>query len=116
MGSEFGIKLVPYSHRRRTWYVKCVDAKEESEWLPHFRTACYKAKPPSDEDACIAEAFDITLRDIRWYYWFWSWDADAGGEGERLGEFLLNLLDREVCFIRFDDRNASRLKLRLSCD
>ena len=93
---EPGIKLVPWSSRRRTWWIKCPDEQERKEWLGVFENACYKARPPRDEDDCIAEAFDITLRNLRWHYWFWGWYADAGDEGERLGEFILDLIDRNV--------------------
>lgn len=93
---EPGIKLVPWSYRRRTWLIKCPDEQERKEWLGVFENACYKADPPSDEDECIAEAFDITLRNLRWHYWMWGWYSNAGDEPERLGEFLLDLIDRNV--------------------
>lgn len=93
---EFGIKLVPWSYRRRTWYIKCADETERKEWMPVFENACYKSIPPRDEDEAIASAFDSALRNVRWWYGFWGWYSDAGSEGERLGEFILDLLDREV--------------------
>jgi hypothetical protein len=95
-GGEAGIKLIPYSSRRRTWWIRCADDKERKEWMKVFETACNKAVAPKDDDECVAEAFDVTMRNIRWYYWFWHWSANAGSEGERLGEFLLDLLDREI--------------------
>lgn len=93
---ENGIKLVPWSYRRRTWWIKCGDDKERKEWLSAFETCCYKAKPPSDEDECIAEAFNTALRNTRWRFWYWGWYSDAGSEAERLGEFLLDVLDRDI--------------------
>lgn len=93
---EPGIKLVPWSWRRRTWYMKCADDKEREEWLGAFRTACYKAEPPHDEDECIASAFNVALRNTRWKCWIWSWYWPAGDEGERLGELVLDVLDREI--------------------
>ncbi|RYG67429.1 hypothetical protein EON64_07455 [archaeon] len=93
---ENGIKLVPWSWRRRTWYIKCNDDKEREEWLGAFRTACYKAKAPHDEDECIAKAFDKALQNTRWKCWIWGWYWPAGDEGERLGELVLDVLDREV--------------------
>lgn len=93
---EAGIKLVPWSWRRRTWYIKCADDKERKEWLSTFETACYKARPPHDKDECIAEAFDVALRNTRWRFWYWGWYSDAGDESERLGEFLLDVLDRDI--------------------
>ena len=93
---EKGIKIVPWSYRRRTWWIKCDDDKERKEWLGVFETACFKAVAPRDEDECIAEAFDTTLRNLRWYYWFWGYYGQAGDEAERLGEFLLDLLDRDI--------------------
>eukprot|EP00599_Poterioochromonas_sp_BG-1_P001487 CAMPEP_0173144378 /NCGR_PEP_ID=MMETSP1105-20130129/7195_1 /TAXON_ID=2985 /ORGANISM="Ochromonas sp., Strain BG-1" /LENGTH=558 /DNA_ID=CAMNT_0014058043 /DNA_START=49 /DNA_END=1725 /DNA_ORIENTATION=- len=93
---EKGIKLVPWSWRRRTWWIKCGDDNERKEWLSAFETACYKARPPHDEDEVIAKAFDLALRNTRWNFWFWGWYGQAGNEAERLGEFLLDLLDRDI--------------------
>jgi len=93
---EAGIKLVPWSWRRRTWYIKCADDKERKEWLSVFETGCYKARPPHDKDDCIAEAFNTALRNTRWRFWYWGWYGDAGDEAERLGEFLLDVLDRDI--------------------
>jgi hypothetical protein len=61
-----------------------------------FETACYKSRAPHDEDACIARAFDVALRNTRWNFWFWGWWGEAGNEAERLGEFILDLLDRDI--------------------
>lgn len=61
-----------------------------------FENACYKAKAPRDKDECIASAFDVTLRKLRWHFWFWGYYGEAGDEGERLGEFILDLLDRNI--------------------
>lgn len=91
-----GIKLVPWSWRRRTWWIKCADDNERKEWLSAFETACYKSRPPHDEDECIATAFDSALQNTRWKFWFWGWYGDAGNEAERLGEFLLDVLDRDI--------------------
>lgn len=93
---EGGIKLVPWSYRRRTWYIKCGDATQRSEWLEVFRNACWKSRPPHDENKTIAEAFDIALRNTRWKCWIWGWYYGAGTEGERLGELLLDVLDRDI--------------------
>jgi hypothetical protein len=93
---EPGIKLVPWSYRRRTWWIKCADDQERKEWMSIFENACYKAQPPKDKDECIAQAFDVTLRKLRWHFWFWGYYGDAGGEDERLGEFVLDLLDRNI--------------------
>lgn len=91
-----GIKLVPWSWRRRTWWIKCPDDNERKEWLAAFETCCYKARPPHDEDMCIALAFNYALQATRWRFWYWGWYADAGTEAERLGEFLLDVLDRDI--------------------
>lgn len=93
---EKGIKLVPWSWRRRTWWIKCPDDNERKEWLSVFETACYKARPPRDEDEVIADAFDLALRNTRWKCWIWGWYSDAGNEAERLGEVLLDVLDRDI--------------------
>lgn len=93
---EKGIKLVPWSWRRRTWWIKVGDDNERKEWLSVLDTSCYKARPPRDEDEVIADAFDLALRNTRWRFWFWGWYSDAGNEAERLGEFLLDVLDRDI--------------------
>eukprot|EP00429_Kryptoperidinium_foliaceum_P092203 CAMPEP_0176195952 /NCGR_PEP_ID=MMETSP0121_2-20121125/6780_1 /TAXON_ID=160619 /ORGANISM="Kryptoperidinium foliaceum, Strain CCMP 1326" /LENGTH=556 /DNA_ID=CAMNT_0017534743 /DNA_START=49 /DNA_END=1719 /DNA_ORIENTATION=+ len=93
---EAGIKLVPWSSRRRTWWIKCADEQERKEWMSVFENACYKARPPRDADECIASAFDTTLQKLRWHFWFWGYYGDAGSEDERLGEFILDLLDRNI--------------------
>lgn len=61
-----------------------------------FRTACWKSVPPHDEDECIAQAFDVALRNTRWKCWIWGWYYGAGDESERLGELILDVLDREI--------------------
>jgi hypothetical protein len=61
-----------------------------------FENACYKAKAPHDKDECIAKAFDTTLKKLRWHFWFWSYYGNSGSEDERLGEFILELLDRKI--------------------
>lgn len=87
---------MPWSYRRRTWYIKCGDNTLRSEWLEVFRNACYKARPPHDENEVIAKAFDIALRNTRWQCWIWGWYYGAGTEAERLGELLLDVLDRDI--------------------
>jgi hypothetical protein len=93
---ENGIKLVPWSYRRRTWYIKCNDNQLRSEWMDVFRTACWKAVPPHDQDEVIAEAFDIALRNTRWQCCFRGLYYGAGSEAERLGEFILDVLDQDI--------------------
>lgn len=61
-----------------------------------LENACFKAKAPRDEDMYIAAAFDSTLRKLRWHYWFWGYYGDSGNEPEQLGEFLLDLIDRNI--------------------
>lgn len=112
---EKGIKLVPWSYRRRTWYMKCPDDAERASWMEVFENACYAAKCPHDEDPSIAKAFTKTLRKLRWRYGFWSWGAEAGPEEERLGEFILDLLDRDIVRRILDDVPAGPTK-QATCD
>lgn len=93
---EPGIKLTPWGWGKRTWYMKCPDDKERKEWLSAFQTACWYAKSPRDQDRAIAEAFDITIKKLRWHYWLWSWYGDSGDEPQRLAEFITDLLERNV--------------------
>lgn len=102
-GGEKGIKLVPWSYRRRTWYMKCPDDDERKSWMEVFSAACYAAKAPHDPDESIAMAFNKTMRKLRWRYHFWGAARDAGPEDERLGSFILDLLDRDIVQRILDD-------------
>jgi len=93
---EPGIKLVPWGYGKRTWWMKCPDDAERKEWLKAFQTACWKAKAPRDQDATIAEAFDLTIKKLRWHFWCWSWYGDSGDEPQRLAEFVTDLMERNV--------------------
>lgn len=81
---------------RRTWYIKCTDDILRKEWLDTFQFACYKSEPPHDKDQAIATAFEVTIRKLRAQYSFYGYYCDAGSENERLGEFILDLLDRNI--------------------
>jgi len=93
---EFGIKLVPYNERRRTWYVKAKDAQDQEEWMRVFNNACSKAKPPVNNDRVLAEAFEGAYRAVRWNYGFYGWYSIAGTEAETLGGLCCDILDREL--------------------
>lgn len=93
---EFGLKLVPWDERRRTWWLKCSSADDRNDWMNIFQTSCYKAKPPVNKDALIAEAFKVAYRATRWSYGYYSWYSICGTESETLGAFVGEILDREV--------------------
>lgn len=93
---EFGIKLVPYNHRRRTWYMKAKDAADQEEWMRVFNNACSKAKAPVNNDQVLAAAFEGAYRAVRWNYGFYGWYAISGTEAETLGGLCCDILDREL--------------------
>lgn len=93
---EFGIKLVPWNERRRTWYVKAKDAQDKEEWMRVFNNACNKAKPPVNKDQVLAAAFEGAYRAVRWNYGFYGWYSIAGTEAETLGGLCCDILDREL--------------------
>lgn len=93
---EFGIKLVPYNERRRTWYVKATSAQDQEEWMRVFNNACSKAKPPVNNDEVLAAAFEGAYRAVRWNYGYYGWYAIAGTEAETLGGLACDILDREI--------------------
>ena len=64
--------------------------------MDSFQYACYKAVPPHDPDQAIADAFDETMHELRSHYSFYGYYCEAGSETERLAEFILDLLDRNV--------------------
>lgn len=93
---EFGIKLVPYNERRRTWYMKAKDAADQEEWMRIFNNACNKAKPPVNNDQVLSAAFEGAYRAVRWNYGFYGWYSIAGTEAETLGGLCCDILDREL--------------------
>lgn len=93
---EFGLKLVPYNERRRTWYLKAANAEDQEEWMRVLNNACSKAKPPVNEDQVLAAAFEGAYRAVRWNYGYYGWYAIAGTEAETLGGLACDILDREL--------------------
>lgn len=95
-GSEFGIKLVPWDDRRRTWWLKCTSEEDRSDWMNVFRTACYKSHAPLNQDPLIAKAFKTAYRATRWSYGYYGWYTISGTEGEQLGGLVYDILEREL--------------------
>jgi len=95
---EAGIKFVPRSVRHRTWWIKCGEDMARKEWMDVFEAACFSATTTQDSDPAVARTFDRTLTKLRWHYWFFatSQQGDSGTEEERLVEFILELLDRDI--------------------
>jgi hypothetical protein len=94
--AEFGLKLVPWDDRRRTWYMKCSSEEERADWMNVFQTACYKARPPCDKDPLIAQAFKVAYRATRWSYGYYGWYSVYCTEVECLGQFVTDILEREL--------------------
>mmetsp|Transcript_4539 Transcript_4539/g.9262 ORF Transcript_4539/g.9262 Transcript_4539/m.9262 type:complete len:554 (-) Transcript_4539:255-1916(-) len=93
---KFGIKLVPYDDRRRTWAFNCETEEEKAEWLKIFRNACNKANPPINEDELIATAFRGAIKAVRWSYGYYGWYRITGTEAESLGGVVSDILNREL--------------------
>lgn len=93
---QFGIKLVPYDSRRRTWYMKCESEEEKGEWLKIFSNACRKSNPPVNPDPLIAHAFAGAYRAVRWHYGYYGWYRITFTESEQLGELCSSILNREL--------------------
>jgi hypothetical protein len=70
---KFGIKLVPYDDRRRTWAFSCETEEDKAEWMKIFNNACRKAEPPINPDRLVAEAFNGAYRAVRWSYGLDGW-------------------------------------------
>lgn len=94
--TEFGIKLVPWDDRRRVWYFKCADVKDRDAWMSVFETGCYRSNPPVDKDPVIAAAFKAAYTATRWNYGYYGWYSICGTEGETLGAFVCDILNREL--------------------
>jgi len=95
---KFGIKLIPYDDRRRTWAFSCETEEDKAEWLKIFNNACRKANPPINPDRLIAEAFRGAYRAVRWSYGFYGWWSLNGTEAEMLGGLCADILNRELIY------------------
>ena len=66
--SPHGIKVVPSSESRRTFFLKFETPEDRDEWLEILNNACAKAEPAKDEDELIRKAFSYAYHDIRVHY------------------------------------------------
>jgi len=92
----FGIKLVPWVRMRRTWYIRCDNEEDRTAWITTFQIACQRATAPSNPDPIIASAFNFAFWQVRWNYGFWGWYSSYGTEDERLGDFIREVLARDI--------------------
>jgi hypothetical protein len=95
---KFGIKLVPYDDRRRTWSFSCDTEEDKTEWMKIFNNACRKAEPPINPDELISKAFRGAYRAVRWAYGFYGWWSLNGTEAEMLGGLCADILNRELVY------------------
>jgi hypothetical protein len=93
---QFGIKLVPHMKVRRTWYIRCDNEEDRTAWIKTFETCCWKAHAPSDPNPLIATAFNGAFERVRWEYGYWGYYSSYGTEDERLGDFIREILAREI--------------------
>lgn len=92
----FGIKLVPWQRMRRTWYIRCENEEDRTQWMQTFQACCWKCSAPSDPNPLIAAGFDGAFQATRWKYGYWGWYYSYGGEDERLGDFIRQVLARDI--------------------
>jgi len=93
---QFGLKLVPWMKIRRTWYIRCDNEEDRRSWTKALETACWKAHAPSDPNPIIARAFNKAFERVRWNYGYWGYYSSYGAEDERLGDFIRQVLAREI--------------------
>lgn len=93
---QFGLKLVPWSRRRRTWVLVAETEEDSQEWHKTFRNACWYANAPRDKNPLIADAFDIAIMQTRWQYGLYGWYYSWGTEEERLADMISEILSREI--------------------
>lgn len=102
-GSEYGVRLSPWSSRRRTWIFIFADKATQDEWSSVFSSACWRANAPRDENECIASAFATTLQNLRWQYGMWGYYYSWGTESERLQDFIACAIAEQVVDAVFAD-------------
>jgi hypothetical protein len=87
-----GFELQPYSERRRVWVFKCETEEITDEWVKNFEVACWKARPPLNEDVVMREAFETAYWNTRWECGIWSWVPLAMNEQETFGAMCCDIL------------------------
>lgn len=118
-GKEWGVKLKPYASDRRTWYFKCASKELQKEWIDIFSTSCWYAYPEKHKNPVVAEAFVAAYWATRWNFGLWGSYSAYGTEGERLGDLIMSVIDREVIYPIFATltvpaiaRNAAEAAIR----
>ncbi|CAE7634067.1 unnamed protein product [Symbiodinium microadriaticum] len=94
--APFGIKLVPSSSSRRTYFLKFNTEAEQVEWAEVFDNACQKAEAPEDEDKVIAKAFKAAYRAVRRHYGYYGHYRLDTTEPEQLAELCSEILYRDL--------------------
>eukprot|EP01006_Ploeotia_vitrea_P022571 TRINITY_DN54978_c0_g1_i1.p1 TRINITY_DN54978_c0_g1~~TRINITY_DN54978_c0_g1_i1.p1 ORF type:complete len:532 (+),score=83.50 TRINITY_DN54978_c0_g1_i1:68-1663(+) len=94
---EFGLKLVPYNERRRTWRIKCPSAAEQEEWKTALNLGCRKAPAPLHKDKVLRKAFLAAYRETRWHFpgWYGPWPGWGGTEEEHLGAMIVDKCEHD---------------------
>lgn len=111
---EFGMKLVPYDDRRRTWYFRADNEEELREWKSIFSIACRKASPPMNPDETIRKAFIAAYNATKRKYWeVWIYDV-AGDEGEMLGGMVSQILNYKLLRRIIDDLPESPMRSKVA--
>jgi uncharacterized protein (DUF697 family) len=91
-----GIKLVPWQRMRRTWYIRCENEEDRTEWMKTFENACWRAHAPEDPNPLIAAGFRGAFQVVRYNYGYWGWYYGYGSEEERLADFIREVLARDI--------------------
>jgi hypothetical protein len=99
---EEGIKGKPFTielnHKKlRCWFIQCASEEEKKEWMDVFSVCCKKAsRASSNKDPVMAYAFQRAYERTRWSLYLWGWYTYSGSEGERIGELIVEELERDV--------------------
>lgn len=93
---KFGLTLVPYDDGRRTWYIACDTAEEQTEWYSIFENACSYAEPAKDPDEMVQGAFEIAFEKLRRACGIWYHIRHDRSPPEMLAKLLALDLDRDL--------------------
>jgi len=94
-GKNFSIEM---RHRkRRCWFVQCASEEEKKDWIDVFDQCCkHASRSTSNRDVVMAAAFKRAYERTRWSLYLWGWYTYSGSEGERLGDLIVEELERDV--------------------
>lgn len=94
-GKNFSIEM--RHKKRRCWFIQCQNEDDKKMWIDVFKMCCKKAsRSTSNKDKVMAHAFKRAYERTRWSLYLWGWYTYSGSEGERLGDLIIEELERDV--------------------